>query len=238
MKLQGFVGKGSGKLGASVWTVRKGVQVVREYTDKVSNPNTRPQVEQRAKFKMLSQLAAVVTNAGMYFSNVSAGATMRNEFVKRNMLAVEILAGSDVATLKTGEVQLTDGTFMIETPEFDKTNKNVNISLAGEELASVAGANVTVITQPEAGRILGYSTKVLREEGAEGISVDILVPTSLVNKTAVLVWVYRFRDARARAKYENTVAADANNIRLTFDRMVEAGDIEVSSTVMAASNQA
>lgn len=58
MKLNGFVGKGTGKLGASVFAISGGEQIVRQYNPKVSNPNTDAQVEQRAKLKLMSQIAA------------------------------------------------------------------------------------------------------------------------------------------------------------------------------------
>lgn len=58
MKLNGFVGKGTGKLGASVFAISGGEQIVRQYNPKVSNPNTDAQVEQRAKLKLMSQVAA------------------------------------------------------------------------------------------------------------------------------------------------------------------------------------
>lgn len=234
MKLQGIAGKGTGKLGAHVWSVRKGVQIVREYTDKVSNPNTRPQVEQRAKFKLLTQLATVIGNEGMHYDGLGSGVSMRNEFMKRNMGAVEVLTGSTVATLKTGAVQLTSGSFVIPTPVFNTTTKSVRVDLTATELEDIAGAVVVVITQPEMGRVIGYSQRVAREEGAGDIDVSLFVPDTLVNRTAVLVWVWRFRDAAARANYDATIARDPDNITLTFNRYVEQGDIVVSSTVVAS----
>ncbi len=234
MKLLGIAGKGTGKLGAHVWSVRKGVQIVREYTDRVSNPNTRPQVEQRAKFKLLSQLAAVVGNDGMYFDGIGAGVSMRNEFMKRNMGAVEVLTGATVATLKTGAVQLTSGSFVIPTPEFNTSMKMVSVDLTSPELEDIAGATVVVITQPNMGRIIGYSQRANREESAGSIEVSVFVPDPLVSKTAVLVWVWRFRDASARANYNAAIARDPDNITLSFNRFVEQGDIVVSGTAMAS----
>lgn len=235
MKLQGIAGKGTGKLGAHVWSVRKGVQILREYTDKVSNPNTRPQVEQRAKFKLLSQLSAVVGNNGMYFDGVGAGVSMRNEFMKRNMGAVEVLTGSSVATLKTDAVQLTNGSFIIPTPVFNKATKMVSIDLSSDELQDIAGVAIVVISQPEVGRVIGYSQRVEREGSAENIEVSVFVPDTLMSKTAVLAWVWRFRDASARASYNAAIARDPNNITLSFNRFVEQGDIVVSATAMASS---
>ena len=54
MKLNGIVGKGTGKLGASVFAISGGEQIVRQYNPVVSNPNTDAQVAQRAKLKLMS----------------------------------------------------------------------------------------------------------------------------------------------------------------------------------------
>ena len=237
MKLNGLVGKGTGKLGASVFAVRKGVQIVREYNDKVGNPNTRPQVVQRAKFKLLTQLAAIIGNKGMLYNVVNPGASMRNIFLKKNMSAVEVLPGANVATLKIDELTLTDGSFLFSAPEYNTQLNNVSIDLSDTSLEDVAGAAIIVITQPEMGRVLGYSQKVLREEGAGNITVDIVVPAPMVNKTAVLVWLYRFKDAAARARYEQTIATNDTTLSLVFNRMVAEGDIEVSATMMATKTQ-
>lgn len=233
MKLQGFVGKGSGKLGASVFAVRKGVQIVRQYTDRVANPNTRPQVEQRAKFKMLSQLAAVVTNDGMFYDTMTPGASMRNEFMKRNMSAVDVPAGQDEATVKLDELALTSGTFICPPAIFDTTEKAVVIDVSAPEYDDVAGAVAVVMTQPEVGHVIGGPVKLTRQEGSGDMDASLYIPTALVDKTAVLVWVYRFRDAAARARYEEAVSSNATTVTLAFSRMIAEGDIVVSSTGMA-----
>ena len=61
MKLQGIAGKGSGKYGASVWVVRKGQQIVREYVKNIDNPKSEGQVRQRARFKLMSQVTALMS---------------------------------------------------------------------------------------------------------------------------------------------------------------------------------
>lgn len=239
MKLNGFVGKGTGKLGASVFTVRKGEQIVREYTDKVTNPNTRPQVEQRAKFKLLSQLAAVVKSIGMHFEVSGPNVSMRNEFMKVNMPLVQVLPNSEQAIIDLSQLQLTSGSFPFATPEFNKTTGEVTIDLSASELANVAGVTVSVISYPELDRLVGYSVREERTEGAQTITVPVFVAPSMIDKTTVLVWLYRFADAAARTRYESAVGgATANQAALTFDRMVSEGAIEVSATVMANPTQA
>ena len=62
MKLSGIAGTGSGKLGSQVYASVAGEQIVRNYQPKVSNPNTTKQVNQRSRFKLMSQLSAAMAS--------------------------------------------------------------------------------------------------------------------------------------------------------------------------------
>lgn len=230
MKLQGFVGKGTGKLGASVWTVRKGVQVVREYTDKVANPNTRPQVQQRAKFKLLTQLSAIVADA-MAFTNLATGQSMRNVFMKRNMSAVEVPFNESQALLKAGEVQLSDSSIMGGTIEYAVREGAIVGTFRPAD--GWRGMRVAIITLPAPGRIYGTairSEEVLPSTGS--VEVRFIPAFPDADRTVVLGVFWRFRDAEAEAKY-NDAAGEGEAIKLVFDRMVKQGDIEFSRTVVA-----
>lgn len=239
MKLQGFVGKGTGKLGASVWTVRKGVQVVREYTDKVTNPNTPAQVGQRAKFKLLTQLSAVVAGAGMFFRNLNAGESMRNAFMRANMGAVTLSPTGDVALLNVSEVVLTDGHTTAPAATFNRTTGALSVDVSAAAMSDIMGIGYAVITLPDVGRVIGYSTRAEKGEGQTAITATIVAPSALMNKTNVLVWGYRFADEAARAKYESIAAAEtANVVSLEFDRMLREGLIEPTQTIMANPTQA
>lgn len=96
MKLTGMAGVGSGKIGSQVYSAIGNTQIVRNYQPNVANPNTAPQVNVRARFKLLSQISAAVAPV-LAFKNdrlVSA----RNRFVKKNY---------DLATSNDGQAQLT-----------------------------------------------------------------------------------------------------------------------------------
>lgn len=230
MKLQGFVGKGSGKLGASVWAVRKGEQVVREYTNRVSNPNTRPQVEQRAKFKLLTQLSAIVADA-MSFSNVAPNQSQRNVFMKRNMSAVEVPFDQSQALLKVGEVELSDSTILGGTMEY--AVREGTISGAFKPADGWRGMRVAVITMPAPGRVYGVSIRSA-EVNPSNAEVDVrFIPNFPdADRTVVLGVFWRFRDAMAEAKY-NDATGEGEGIKVVFDRMVKQGDIEFSRTMVA-----
>lgn len=239
MKLQGFVGKGTGKLGASVWTVRKGVQVVREYTDKVSNPNTPAQVGQRAKFKLLTQLSAIVAGSGIYFRSLRVGESMRNAFMRANMGAVSLNPAGTVALLDLSAVALTDGNKMAPTATFNRSTGTLNVDLSDTAMSDIMGIGYAVITMPDLGRVLGYSGRTEKAEAATTISVTVNVPAQLMNKTGVLVWGYRFASEAARAKYEEIAASEtADVVALEFDRMLRDGLIEPTQSVMANPTQA
>ena len=83
MKLNGLLGKGSGKLGSSVFAISGGEQIVREHNPKVSNPNTEAQIAQRAKMKLLSQIAADL--AQVLFYKKKGLVSARNQFIAANM---------------------------------------------------------------------------------------------------------------------------------------------------------
>lgn len=239
MKLQGIVGKGTGKLGASVWAIRKGVQIVREYTDKVSNPNTPAQVGQRAKFKLLTQLGAVVAGDGMFFRNINPNESMRNAFMRANMPAVTLSPTGDVALLNVGEVVLTDGHTTAPSATFNRTTGTMSVDLSATAMSDIMGIGYAVITLPEVGRVIGYSARAEKAEGETTITATIVTPPALMNKTNVLIWGYRFADAAARAKYEAIAASEtADVVSLEFERMLREGLIEPTQTNIANPTQA
>lgn len=91
MKLHGLVGKGTGKLGSSVFAVSGGEQIVRQYNPNVSNPSTDAQVEQRAKLKLMSQVAAAL--APIIAFKKKGLVSARNQFISANIGLCEYANG-------------------------------------------------------------------------------------------------------------------------------------------------
>lgn len=112
--MQGLTGKLSGKMGSAVFRVRNGAQVVTQYNPIVKNPDTAGQQEARAKFKLLSQLGAIMESGfGTMAVTKRAGKsapTQRNAFMQLNYPLVAVDMSSDVperATIPMESVQLT-----------------------------------------------------------------------------------------------------------------------------------
>lgn len=118
MKLNGFVGKGTGKLGASVFAISGGEQIVRQYNPKVSNPNTDAQVEQRAKLKLMSQLAADLAQSIAFPKKGLVSS--RNAFISANIGKCTFNEGR--ATIALDVIELTGGTGSLPLPVVGANN--------------------------------------------------------------------------------------------------------------------
>lgn len=114
--MQGITGKVSGKMGSAVFRVREGQQIVTQYNPIVKNPNTAGQQEQRAKFKLMSQLAAIMSpgigTMGVINRPARGRKTNRNGFVQKNFALVETETDSEynsvTAKVPMEQLQLTD----------------------------------------------------------------------------------------------------------------------------------
>lgn len=125
MKLYGFTGKGSGKMGNSVFAISGGEQIVRQYNPVVSNPSTDAQVAQRAKFKLLSQLAAVFAPVLGFVKKGLVSA--RNQFVSANIDSAEWNVG-EFASRRLQSLQLTGGKASL--PDVQTTTQGNNFTLS------------------------------------------------------------------------------------------------------------
>lgn len=108
--MQGITGKLSGKMGAAVFRVREGQQIVTQYNPIVKNPNTSGQQTQRAKFKLMSQLAAIMApgygSMGTINRPARGKSTQRNAFTQLNMKLVEVDTAGEQVTAKIPMEQL------------------------------------------------------------------------------------------------------------------------------------
>lgn len=112
-KLNPIFGKATGKVGGSVFQINSGVQIWKEKATKVTNPNTDAQVAQRAKLKLMSQLAAALA-PGLGFKKIGL-VSARNQFVSKNIGFATYENGK--ASVLIQSLQLTPGT--IAAPVID-----------------------------------------------------------------------------------------------------------------------
>lgn len=209
MKLNGFVGKGTGKLGASVFAISGGEQIVRQYNPKVSNPNTDAQAEQRAKLKLMSQLAADLSQTIGFQKKGLVSA--RNQFISANI--GKCTFENNEASVAVDTLDLTGGTVQIPAPDLDGENgvqlsgaapASVNavlyaiykrgldsqLNLVGQKIVSVAGENNNFPTtiEHDSGFMVIYAYGILNNGKASTLSYEDYV-ANLTQDEATLQYV-------------------------------------------------
>lgn len=228
MKLNGIAGKGSGKLGANVWTVRNGEQVIREYTDKVLNPKSAAQTEQRAKFKLLSQLAAVMRP----FIAIPRQGMMSpaNRFTALNIKRAAYSHGT--ASIELDSIVLTDS--VIGLPSVVVSGRQGTSLPVSLNTVTPTGMDrvVYVMMAIQADLSLRVIESVVVEEQGESFNFPhtFTLPSAA---THVAVYAYGVRDLDEKARVafgemEGIVASDV--AQLVSKRVLTATDVQLSET--------
>lgn len=219
MKLQGFVGTGSGKMGASVFSVRNGQQIVRQYQGNVLNPKTTGQIEQRAMLKLSSQVAAALGKELRGFRNLKPGQSFRNAFVKTlfNDGALSYDSTNNKATMNTSSIKLTDsnlafGSVGAVSVEGNAIHFNV---VPLPEYQKAGCALVAVVIRPVANggvEVIAKSTTA----AAATMSVSVITPSTPQQGDRVIMYMVYPNEAEVNVNYINAVGTAVNgNIDLS-----------------------
>lgn len=165
MKLSSFEGKGSGKVGGRVYSVNGGAQIVREYTSKVSNPSTSSQVNVRAKFKLMSQIAAAY--ADVIAISRKGMETPRNQFVSKNFPLCT--ADNGIAVVPLEQISLTKSGFAIPgvvAERIEDTSINVALNERADQLAK--RIVYVMFKRTVGGDLMLVDSAIVEEAGADG----------------------------------------------------------------------
>lgn len=226
MKVYSRNGKGTGKLGGSVFVINHGVQIEREYNGQVSNPSTIPQVSQRSRFKLASQVSAAL--APVIAIPRKGIQSPRNLFVKRNMMY--FYGGSDGAQVTYENLQITNGSLGLPTfrAAREVTDK-ITLAMQDSVLAAYDHViyNVFKKTAENQLQLMNSVAVPVDDSNAEAI-VDIDdIPGNLV----FYAYGIRLKNARARAQYGNyQVQNGVDFARLIANRTIELSDVQFSQT--------
>lgn len=226
MKLNGILGSGTGKLGSAVFSSVAGRQIVRQYQPVVSNPNTVAQVNQRARLKLASQIAAAL--APVIVIPKSGLVSARNGFISKNF--DHFLANEGVAQVTYENLQLTSGNAGLPAIEATRNlASGISINLAENAQGSVS--RVTYIMYRKTGeQLLQFVDSVV--VSASGVAGNF--PASLRYQAGELVFfAYGMKDlnASASAKYGNYSVANGEDIaRLVMSRNISMSDFQFTQT--------
>lgn len=225
-KVTSLQGKAVGKVGSVVYSCSGGQMIAREYQPNVANPSTIAQVNQRARLKLASQLAAAL--APVIAIPRNGLQTSRNLFIKKNM--EQILAQSGNAQIVYENIQLTNGNAGLPAIVATRdTEAGVIVKLAESADASVSRV-VYIMYRKTTEDQLQYLGSIVQQVAGD----DGLFTATFGNVAGDLViWAYGMKDvtATAKAKYGDYFVNSGEDIaQLVMSRAIGAGDYQFTQT--------
>lgn len=238
MKSTGLFGKNSGRVGGVVYSNYRGQQIVRSYQPQVKNPNSKKQIEQRAKFKLVSQLAAVFgKQLKNSFMPDNIKVTPRNAWVKR-MLKKTLYLNSE-AVLPIEEIVLTNEAGGILSAVVDGRSLEVAVSPTEWDKDRVK-LQVVVIAYTDGGEIRPVSIESLAPETSpDGLPIPFSytvsgLPAGLGN-IRVLAYAYE-SNPNATVNYEDYAVNGEEATLADIVRIVGLSNMHFSETINLAVN--
>lgn len=227
MAKAGFWLKGAqGRLAGSSLSSSPNGTIIREIVTP-SNPNTERQVNQRSKFKLMSQLAS---NVADYIAIPrDGGKTPRNQFVSIN--SPYCISTNGVAQITLDNVQLTKSNVGLPQLEVKRNTGTQVLSVALAEDCSNKWSRICYIVMKKnsEGYLEALSSKVVSDAGENGT-----FPAELAGAAGnIVVWAYGMKDnnASATVNYGNMQVASADDLaKLIVNRQLTMSDYRFSQT--------
>lgn len=224
MKLQGFL-KGVGKIENIVVSQMGGVSIARAYQPNVKNPSTLPQVNQRARLKLASQLAAALAPViAMAKQGLVSG---RNQFIAKNMPWIS--ADSGVAQVSYENLQLTNGTIGLPAISVSRAANKLSVKLAATAETSVSQVVYICYHKNSENALQLIGSKIQTIAGEDGLfQAEFDDPTG-----DVVIFAYGMNalSGAASAKYGSYQVQNATDIAsLVGTRKLSAGDFQFTKT--------
>lgn len=232
MKSTGLFGKNSGRVGGVVYSTYRGEQVVRAYQPKVNNPSSPRQVEQRQKFKLVSQVGASLgSEIKLSYRTDKRLETARNAWLKDTIKKVNYergeasLSADDIVLTKSRDIGLSE----LEAVPGALTGKVVNFS---------EGAIVRVVQ-------IGYNNEseiaILSaidvpadvddpETGEMSFNTDKLVQTNQYRQQRLLIYVFEATSSARESYGDYEMDAMDNEAILNYMTNFYAGNLRFSKT--------
>lgn len=203
-----LMGKQTGKLGQSVLSTRYGEQIQRAYVGTIANPKTEAQVATRSRFKLASQLSAVMADV-IAIPRVGSK-TGRNQFVSATMDITSEAAG--VAQVDLNAVQLTKSQrgLIGFAATRDTANNKINIALKGANGSELSRVVYVVFEKQNDGSLVQLASQVVSTPGENNT-----FPAELKgSEKSVVLYAYGItdKDGAASVKFGNLTAPTAEQV--------------------------
>lgn len=218
--------KAKGKMGGSVYQQYEGMQVQREYNPVVKNPQTEKQVENRAKFKMSSQIVAQFKEV----LSARLGKLANYERMRRAAALNAIYGVIDSSTPNTPQAVINDVVSAINAKSVSGVSPiTLNDVSLNFEMTVTTGYTV-IFTQcgyNTKGEITNRSTETYVSDGTVkqisflGPKTDVIMAVALKALT----------DAGHAIISNISISNSGNAWTNEISRGIAAGDIEISNMV-------
>ena len=224
MKLQGFL-KGVGKIENIVVSQMGGVSIARAYQPNVSNPKTDKQVDQRARLKLASQIAAAMSPVIAIPKNGLVSS--RNAFIRKNMDLITALQGT--AQMMFAKIQLTNGSVPLPGVEASWMENDLLINLASNPGDSVSRVVYSIFKKTNDGQLQFYKSVV--SETPTSQNNYAISEEGLVGEVAVFAYGIKDLSTAAKVKYDNyNIASGTDIAKLVSTRTMSASDYQFTKT--------
>lgn len=225
-RIYGLTGKMQGKYGNAVFRIRRGTQVMAAYNPVVDNPNTQKQVNARARFKLVSQLASIY--ASIIAIPRNGAVTSRNLFTKKNFPLSNSLDAK--AQINLPSVQLTASNR--EMPAFSVSRSNGNSILAGlQQPATFSRVVYAVVAKNVNDNLRVFASAVV--ENTTPNEPNTFAAQLPYTAEAIVVYAYGITDtnAAARAAFGALHAPTAEEVAtLVTSRTISTNDVVMTAT--------
>lgn len=234
-KVTSLYGKTTGKIGSIVFSTSGGETIAREYNPHVSNPSTMPQVNQRARLKLMSQLSACL--APSIVMQKSGLVSRRNKFTKKNMDAC--YASNGVAQITYENVQLTEGSAGL--PQISAsvgTDEQSGLRTLSAYFASRPASNISRVVyslyaKTDEGKLTLVASKISSTFGDEGVYFPAQFSEYATINAEVVIYAYGMCDTseQASARYGNLNVTNGEDIAtLVANRSINYEDYQFTQT--------
>lgn len=225
MKVRGYL-KGKGKLGNIVCSTVAGETIARDYNPEVANPNTEGQVDQRARFKLMSQLSSIMAPV-IAIPKVKSQSS-RNLFVKKN-IGTTVFDGVQAA-INLNKVQLTNGATNIDVIGCDRSShESCSCGYLGMPIVGMVGMVYCIFTKDAAGNLQLLDSAVVTENTEDGEWRAELQYSA--DEIVVYGYALLGDSEKAKAAFGNLDAPTAESVaKLIVSSSVSASTIKTSQT--------
>ena len=214
----------TGKLGGSVFSIRNGVVIERQYQPYVANPSTPAQVQARAKLKLMSQLSEVM--APIIAIPKEGIVSSRNLFVKKNYPSATY--ANNRADINLTGLDVTGGILAIPAVTGSVASSTVSMRMA-QALEGFDRVVYGIFIRLDDGS-LRYVNAVTALAGADN-QYAATYNTESNLPTLVVAYAIRFNTEKARVVFSNIDVSSATYIaNIIASARVSQTDVSLSET--------